>query len=80
MSYRKPDTGNSINDLFSSMTDFVMLSPNLLNAGGRREFEIWLEKLEAIDRRSLYFFLKKHKGEIPKEHMELAERRFWEDL
>ena len=32
MSYRKPNTGNSMNDYFSGLVDFYMLAPNLLKA------------------------------------------------
>ena len=39
-----------------------------------------LEKLEAIDKRSLLIFLRNHKDEIPEKHMKLAKRRFKEDI
>jgi len=80
MSYRKPNTGNSMNDFFTALSDFVQLSPNLLQAKNSESFEIWLEKLEAIDKRSLLIFLRNHKDEIPEKHMKLAKRRFKEDI
>ena len=76
MSYRRPDTGNSMNDYFSSLADFTMLSHNLLEASTEQNFLIWLEKLALIDRRALILFLRKHKDEIPEKYMQLARRRF----
>ncbi len=76
MSYRRPDTGNSMNDYFSSLADFTMLSHNLLEASTEQNFLIWLEKLALIDRRALILFLRKHREEIPEEYMQLARRRF----
>ena len=80
MSYRQPNTGDSLNDYFTALTDFVIISPNLLKADSERNFEIWLEKLALIDRRALFLFLKKHRDEIPPNHMKLAQLRFVKDL
>ena len=80
MSYRRPDTGNSMNDYFSALADFVMLAPHLLQAENSRSFQIWLEKLELIDRRSLLLYLRKHRDEIPEEHLRLAQRRFTQEI
>jgi hypothetical protein len=80
MSYKRPNTGNSMNDLFTGLTDFVQLSPNLLQAKNSESFEIWLEKLEAIDKRALYLYVKKHKAEIPENHLALVQRRFSKPL
>lgn len=80
MSCSKPDTGNSMNDYFSALSDFVRLAPHLLEAGTEQEFVVWFEKLELIDRRSLLLYLRKHKDEIPPEHMSFARRRFKEKL
>ena len=76
MSYHQPDTGNDMNDYFSSLTDFVMLAPNILKATNADSFQIWLEKLEAIDRRALFLYLRQNKSQIPPEHLEIAQRRF----
>ena len=76
MSYRKPNTGNSMNDFFTALSDFNMLSDHLLTAKTEESFEIWLEKLEAIDKRALYLFCQKHKHELPENHLALAQRRF----
>ena len=80
MSYHKPDTGNSMNDYFTSLADFTMLAPHLLNAKDEEHFEVWLEKLLLIDRRSLLIYLRLHKDEIPENHMNLARRRFLEEI
>lgn len=76
MSYRRPDTGNSMNDYFTALSDFVMLSDHLLTAETEESFEIWLEKLVAIDKRAVFFFVRKHKDEIPENHLALVQRRF----
>lgn len=80
MSYQKPDTGNTMNDYFSSLTNFVMLAPHLIEARNADAFQIWLEKLEKIDRRALFLYLREHKGEIPPEHIRIAQRRFIEEI
>lgn len=76
MSYKRPSTGNSMNDYFTSLSNFVSLSDNLLAAKDSQEFEVWLEKLEEIDKRALYLFLKKNKDKISEDYMDLAKRRF----
>ena len=80
MSYKKPDTGNSMNDLFTSWADFIQLSPNLLNADSEEAFEIWLEKALLIDKRMLYRFLKKHKQEIPERYIKAAQYHFKQEI
>ena len=80
MSYRPPDTGDSLNDYFSSLTDFIQLSPNLIKASSEREFEMWLEKLEKIDRRALLLYIRKNKNRINDSNLALAKRRFLEEI
>lgn len=75
MSYKKPDTGNTMNDYFTRVGDFTRLAPKLLDARTVHNFEIWLDKLIQIDRRSLVLYLKAHEEEIPKEHWEKAKMR-----
>lgn len=75
MSYRKPGTGNTMNDYFSSLRAFNLTAPNLLKAATARDFEIWLDKLLAIDRRSLVLYLKEHKKEIKPAYWERARAR-----
>lgn len=75
MSYKKPHTGNTMNDYFTRLMDFTRLSSNLLEADSDNNFEIWLDKLIQIDRRSLILFLKKNSDKIPNEYMERAKIR-----
>ena len=80
MSYRRPNTGNSMNDYFSALNDFVMLSHHLLEAETEQGFMVWLDKLNLIDRRSLLLFLRQHKDEIRPEFMKLAQRQFVQEI
>lgn len=75
MSYQKPNTGNSMNDYFTNLSTFYQLAPKLLAAKDPQNFEIWLDKLIQVDRRSLVLFIQKHEKEIPKEHMIRAKHR-----
>ena len=74
---RKTD---SLNELFSGWDKFLSLSPNMLNAKDETDFKMWLDKLELIDSRFLFFFLREHYDEIKPEYMRLAQRRFEQDL
>lgn len=80
MSYIKPSTGNSMNDFFTSLNDFTMLAPRLLRANNSQSFQIWLDKLEAIDRRALFLYLRRHKEQIKPDYLNLAQRRFVEEI
>ena len=80
MSYRKPNTGNAMNDYLTSLTNFVVLAPHLIEAKNTNSFQIWLEKLEKIDRRALLLYLRKNKNNIPAEHIKIAQRRFVEEI
>lgn len=64
MSYKKPDTGNSMNDFFSTLMDFNVLAPRLLQAKTEQEFDVWLDKLATVDRRSTVLYIKAHQNEI----------------
>lgn len=72
MSYKRPNTGNDMNDYFSRVMAFSNLAPNLLKAATAQGFEVWMDKLMQIDRRSLVLYLKKHREELPPEHWERA--------
>lgn len=76
MSYRRPNTGNSMNDYFISLVDFTQLSHHLLEADTEQSFGIWLDKLIAIDKRTTFLFIREHKDEIPDEYMPHIELRF----
>ena len=80
MSYSKPNKGNAMNDYLSSLTNFVVLAPHLIQARNANSFQIWLEKLEEIDRRALLLYLRKNKTNIPPEHLKIAQRRFVEEI
>lgn len=75
MSYPKPRTGNPMNDYFTALNDFTMLAPKLLAAKSPDAFEIWLDKLMSIDRRSLVLYIKEHEDEMPPEHVARAKAR-----
>ncbi len=75
MSYKKPDTGNTMNDYFTALSDFNMLSNNLLSAKTESSFTIWLEKLIAIDKRATYLFIKQHHKEINNDYLNIAKWR-----
>lgn len=64
MSYKKPDTGNSMNDYFSALMDFNLVAPRILKAGTAQEFDAWLDKIAVIDRRSAVLYIKAHQDEI----------------
>lgn len=80
MSYKKPNTGNTMNDYFTALTDFTLLAPRILRANNSHSFQIWLEKLEAIDRRSLLLYLRQNKNKIKPEYLAIAQRRFVETI
>lgn len=69
MSYKKPNTGNSMNDYFSVLMDFNILAPNILKAKTTQEFDCWLDKLAVIDRRSAVLYIKEHRDKIPETFM-----------
>lgn len=69
MSYRKPNTGNSMNDYFSALMDFNVLAPKILQAETAQEFDCWLDKLAVVDRRSAVLYIKEHQREIPADFM-----------
>lgn len=69
MSYKKPNTGNSMNDYFSALMDFNVLAPHVLQAKTTQEFDSWLDKLATIDRRSTVLYIKAHQDEINPDFM-----------
>ena len=78
MSYKKPNTGNSMNNYFTALADFTLLAGKLLTVKNSHSFEIWLNKLEQIDRRSLLIFIRNNKAKIPKKHIAIAQKHFKE--
>ena len=69
MSYKRPNTGNSMNDFFTTLMDFNLLAPKLLQAKTEQEFDCWLDKLATIDRRSTVLYIKKYQEQISPEFM-----------
>lgn len=69
MSYRKPDTGNLMNDYFTALMDFNIAAPHILQAKTAQEFDCWLDKMAFIDRRSTVLYVKEHQEEIGAEFM-----------
>lgn len=69
-----------MNDYFSRLIDFTVIAPRLLEAETPEAFEIWLEKLELIDRRALLRYLRQHRAEIRAEFLSIAQRRFIQDI
>lgn len=80
MSYQKPQYEDPLRNYFRNLTNFYQLAPHLLNAKTEEDFEIWLEKLEAIDRRSLFLYLRENKDKIDKKFLKRAQRRFVEKI
>lgn len=78
--YEKPDTGNSMNDLFTGYAQFYEKAPYLLAAKSSREFCRILGQLAAIDRRSTVLFLEKHRDEINPEFAEDALEQIKADI
>lgn len=76
MSYKKKSKTDGLNELFSRLADFNNVSVNLLNANTEEEFEVWFEKLEKIDKRTLYLFLCKNKDKIKEEYLDTVRDRF----
>lgn len=64
MSYKRPNTGNSMNDYFSTLMDFNVLAPHLLEAKTEQSFDAWLDKLATVDRRSTVLYIKEHRDEL----------------
>ena len=67
---------DNLNVLFTKLADFQSLSKVLLTAKDKEVYELWFEKLYAIDKRTLYFFLCEHYNEIPCEFIKLSQCRF----
>lgn len=76
MSYTRPNTGDSINNMITNMVEFLKISKHLIEAKDVEEFELWFEQAELIDKRSLYLFLCDHKDEINEEHLNYVKNRF----
>lgn len=76
MSYKAPERTEYLSEFFSRLVDFNLISGNLLSAKTDEEFELWFEKLELIDKRYLYLFIKKNHKKIPIRRLKLIRDRF----
>ena len=76
MSYKQPNTGDSLNDYFTNLAAFQKYTPNLLQAKTLDEFVIWFDKLRLIDRRALFLFLRKNKSKFDPSYIKFAQRHF----
>lgn len=76
MSYRAEKKEDCLNEYFSRLSDFYSISNNLLRASTEEEFEVWFEKMELIDKRSLYLFIRENYENIPLNHLALIRKRF----
>ncbi len=64
MSYTQRKTNDSMNTWFSNMSDFMNIVPNLLTAESQDAFDLWCDKLMAIDKRSLVLYIRKNRDRI----------------
>lgn len=70
-----------MNNYFSTLMDFNTHAPRLLTAATEQEFDIWLDKLALIDRRSAVLYVKANKDKIQPEFLKrvpLRLGRAWE--
>lgn len=80
MSYHAPTYNDDVQNYFRRLIDFKQCSHFLLEAQSLEAFEVWFAKLELIDKRTLLLFLRQHKAEIRPEFLDLAQRRFAEEI
>lgn len=80
MSYQAPESSDSLSEFFSRLTDFYTVLPNLRKAETKDDFLTWYDKLERIDRRSLYIFLHTHKDELNPEFVDMVRYRFVREI
>ena len=64
MSYKKPDTKNSMNDYFTRLQDFYLWAPKYADVRTMDDFDRWLDKLIRIDARSTILYVRKHWDEF----------------
>lgn len=78
MSYTSVDTGDSLNNLFSSLFDFNIVSHNLIESDNVNSFVIWFDKCININKRALFFFIRKNKKLMHKEFLCIGQSYFKE--
>ena len=77
MSFKKQTTKKeSLSEYMSTLITFTQLARRLLLCRNIHAFQIWLDKLDNIDRRALVLYLRRHKDKLPDEQLELARKHF----
>ncbi|MDY6280723.1 MAG: hypothetical protein SPL63_11470 [Roseburia faecis] len=76
MSYHGPTYSDDLENYFARLQDFYTVLPNLKEAKTKDDFLVWYDKLERIDKRSLYIYLHKYKADFNPEFIRLIESRF----
>lgn len=66
MSYTRIKSDDGVSDFFSNISNFMNILPNMLQASDPDVFFVWFEKLDEIDRRSLYRYILTHNIRVPK--------------
>lgn len=80
MSYVRKETGDSINNYFHDISNFMNILPNMINAQTKDEFQIWFDKLYIIDKRSLFLYISDNKDLINPMNHEYVNMRFKKDI
>lgn len=76
MRYNKTKTDDNVYNFITDLIEFNKHSHNLIEAKSFKEFEVWFEKCEEIDKRSLLLFLRNNKDKIPKDYLDKVRGRF----
>lgn len=80
MSYKQPNTGDTLNDYFTNLAAFNTYAPHLIEAKNLQEFVVWFDKLRLIDRRALLLYLREHRQKIDPAYIKHAQRHFVEKI
>lgn len=76
MSYKVNARKEFLNEFFARLSDFNNIKNRLLLSKTKDEFEVWFEKLELIDKRSLYLLICNNKDRIEKDYLDMVSDRF----
>lgn len=74
MSYKSIQTNDLMKKYIHDMTNFLCVLPHLEKAKTFETWEIWLEKLSLIDKRSLKRYLCANKSKFPAEWLCAAQK------
>ncbi len=79
MSYVPPhQTDGSLNELFSRLITFTGYKDNLLRADTQQGFLVWFDKLQKIDRRTLFIFIRQNLTSFPLAWLRPVNDFFWQ--